>query len=69
MADWFAERTAIIIGCASGIGLAIASKLLALGSKLTIVDRDRAALQTALGTRSEILTIEADVTDRRQVGR
>ncbi len=58
----FADRTAIITGGASGIGLATARLLTARGARVAILDRDipdRVA--------SEYLAIQADVTDDEQV--
>lgn len=68
---------ALITGAASGIGLAAAKRFAAIGLDIIIVDRDQAALSTALRTLAEnrdnaatdftgssILTIDADVGDR-----
>ena len=41
------DRTAVITGAASGIGLAAAAKLASLGMKLCLADIDAAALDRA----------------------
>ncbi|MDN4984326.1 SDR family oxidoreductase [Bradyrhizobium sp. WYCCWR 13022] len=69
MSQWFVDRVAIVTGGASGIGLAVASKLLSLGVQLAVVDRDGSALQGAFGGVDKVLKIEADVSDRIQVER
>jgi NAD(P)-dependent dehydrogenase (short-subunit alcohol dehydrogenase family) len=69
MENWFGGRVAIVTGGASGIGLAVASKLLALGTKVAVVDKDKSALQKAYGDRSDVLPLEADVRERSQVER
>lgn len=65
------ERTAIVTGGASGIGLAIAERLATDGNAVAIFDRDGAAADaaaqkiTAGGGRAIGVTV--DVTDRAQI--
>ena len=61
-------RHAVITGGASGIGFAIAQRMLASGGGLTLWDRDEAALKTAtanLGTASHGVSV--DVTNQASV--
>jgi NAD(P)-dependent dehydrogenase (short-subunit alcohol dehydrogenase family) len=63
-------RGAVITGGASGIGLATARRLTALGMRVCIADLDRAALQAASeelaglarGGAKDVLAVEADVS-------
>lgn len=58
------DKTALITGGASGIGLAIARRFLAEGARVAITGRNRAALDAAVaGLGGEVLAIEADTTD------
>lgn len=59
----FDGRVAVITGGASGVGLALARRLLGEGAKVVIVDRDAAALDAALaGTDPRrVLAVRADV--------
>ena len=41
----FSGRVAAVTGAASGIGLACATRLAALGAKVALIDRDAAAAQ------------------------
>jgi NAD(P)-dependent dehydrogenase (short-subunit alcohol dehydrogenase family) len=65
------DRTAIVTGGASGIGLAIAERLAADGLAVAIFDRDitagtdAAAKLAAAGARA--IAVEVDVTDRVQI--
>ena len=61
-------RHAVITGGASGIGFAIAQRMLASGGSVTLWDRDEAALKTAtanLGTASKGVSV--DVTNQASV--
>jgi 3alpha(or 20beta)-hydroxysteroid dehydrogenase len=58
----FQGQVAIVTGGAGGLGTALASKLLAEGARVALVDRDEAALERVAGELGEVLTIPADVT-------
>jgi 3-oxoacyl-[acyl-carrier protein] reductase len=61
-----AGRTAVVTGAARGIGHAIAERLLTSGARVSLWDRDAAALDGAarsLGERGEVHTATVDVTD------
>ena len=66
-----AGRTAVVTGGASGIGLAVARHLGAVGMRLLLADIDEAALADAAGdlrTRGlEVETLRTDVSDAAQV--
>ena len=59
----FQDKTAVITGGASGVGLALAHQLLGVGANVVIVDRDTAALaQAQAGMDSaRVLGVQADV--------
>jgi 3-oxoacyl-[acyl-carrier protein] reductase len=60
----------LITGGASGIGLAIARKLLAQGSTVALVDLGAERLQAAARQLSgDVLTFEADITSEESVNR
>jgi len=66
----FAGRTAVVTGGAAGIGLAVAARLAASGARVSLWDRDAAALSQAAGTLSDGAHIEAlDVADDAAVAR
>src|SRR5262249_31741074 len=65
------DRVAVVTGAASGMGLAIARHLAALGNRIGLVDLQRDA---ALGTAAELrgggaapVAVAADATDRAAV--
>lgn len=60
----FDGLTALVTGGASGIGLATASLLAAHGTRVAVLDRDRAALDV---TEGDLVAVEADVTDDASV--
>ncbi len=63
-------HAAIVTGSARGIGLAIAARLLAAGAKVSLWDRDAAALDAAAATLSgDVHTAAVDVTDFAAVSR
>jgi NAD(P)-dependent dehydrogenase (short-subunit alcohol dehydrogenase family) len=58
------NRTALVTGGASGIGLAIADALSEAGAAVTIADRDEAALEVAvLGLRTKDRAVEGVLMD------
>ncbi len=62
----FKDRVAVITGGAAGIGFAIAQRLAASGAKVSLWDRDSAALakaQASLGAAADVRVVEvADAT-------
>ena len=69
-------RAAVITGAASGIGLAVAEKLAALGMKVCLSDIDGAALQKAAAAVSKsarisgnVIIVPADVSKAQDVER
>ena len=65
----FSGRTAVVTGGAAGIGLAVASRIVAEGGKVALWDRDPTAIEAAtakLGSAS--LGIALDVSDWDAVG-
>jgi 3alpha(or 20beta)-hydroxysteroid dehydrogenase len=68
---FFENRTAVITGGASGVGLALAHQLLGVGANVVIVDRDAAAMEQALqgmdGARA--IGVPADVAQPADVQR
>ena len=66
----FAGRAAVITGGATGIGLAIAQRLVASGGRVSLWDRDAAALDSAaamLGADAPTHTQTVDVADADSV--
>src|SRR5690606_21099126 len=65
-----AGRHALVTGGARGIGLACAQALLRRGAALTLLGRDRAALDAAvadLGRHGAVRAVSADIADERSV--
>jgi 3-oxoacyl-[acyl-carrier protein] reductase len=61
-------RTAVITGGAAGIGLAIAQRLAASGARVSLWDRDRAALEAARdAVGAAVYTAVMDVTSESDV--
>jgi NAD(P)-dependent dehydrogenase (short-subunit alcohol dehydrogenase family) len=61
-----AGQAAVVTGAARGIGLAIAERLLQSGARVSLWDRDRAALEAAaagLAAPDDVHTAVVDVTD------
>ncbi|HZU65269.1 MAG TPA: glucose 1-dehydrogenase [Novosphingobium sp.] len=66
----FTDKTVIITGAASGLGLAAAHRLAAEGARLLLVDRNAAALEAAIATLpagSEAAAHIADVARQEEV--
>src|SRR4029077_19135467 len=64
----FSGRVAAVTGAASGIGLACATRLAALGAKVALIDRDTAAAQAGaaqIGTSA--IGVGADVSNAEEV--
>ena len=63
-------KVALVTGAARGIGLAIATRFLAESYRVAMIDIDGQALRLAaqdLAGRGEVLALECDVSDPRQV--
>ena len=63
----FAGRTAIITGGGSGLGLAVAKRIVLEGGKVALWDIDGEALTRASKTFDVALTVQLDVTDVQAV--
>ncbi len=66
----FTDRTAVVTGGASGIGLGMVQNFLDLGMKVAIIDYNPRYLEEIRQTfagRNDVLVLEADVGDREQV--
>jgi NAD(P)-dependent dehydrogenase (short-subunit alcohol dehydrogenase family) len=62
-ADRFAGRRAVVTGGASGIGLGVATRLVAEGASVCLWDRDQAALDRAVGELgSQSSAVQVDIT-------
>jgi 3-oxoacyl-[acyl-carrier protein] reductase len=60
----FDQRVAVITGGASGVGLEVAARIVAEGGKVSLWDRDAAALAKAAATLGGAAhTVQVDVTD------
>jgi short-subunit dehydrogenase len=68
-----AEKRALVTGASSGLGLVIARKLAAAGTRVALVARDEAKLQAAVASiplsEHRALAISADITQQADVDR
>lgn len=70
MSDNFNQQVAIVTGAASGLGLAISTKLQGLGATVALIDRGGEALDNAAGGLGErAVGITCDVTSLHDVER
>ena len=61
---WLKDKTVVILGGSSGIGLATAQAALAAGAKVIITGRSRDRLEAArLAIQADVRTVALDVTD------
>ncbi|MBG9377420.1 SDR family oxidoreductase [Panacibacter sp. DH6] len=67
MNELFSGQVAVITGAASGLGLAIAQKLLSQSVKLALFDKDISLLKKALVNTEHAMLYETDVTDETAV--
>ncbi len=71
--DNFEGKTAVVTGGASGVGLALASRLADLGARIVLADRDVAALATALddlvARGAEAIAVPTDVAEPESLDR
>ncbi|MEP7062673.1 MAG: SDR family NAD(P)-dependent oxidoreductase [Betaproteobacteria bacterium] len=63
----FSNRTAVVTGGAAGIGLAIARRLQASGARVSLWDRDGAALHAAAPSVGDAHHVALDVSDATAV--
>jgi NAD(P)-dependent dehydrogenase (short-subunit alcohol dehydrogenase family) len=61
------SRTALVVGGSSGIGLAAARRLLALGAEVHIVGRNEQTLRTAADSEPGLICHQADGGDPEQI--
>ena len=62
-----AVKVALVTGAARGIGLAVAKAFLAQGYRVALLDIDAATLATAAKALGDVLALECDVADPKQV--
>jgi NAD(P)-dependent dehydrogenase (short-subunit alcohol dehydrogenase family) len=67
MSDRLRQKTALVTGAGSGIGMAVADRFLAEGARVVYADRDLDAAQRAAGTNGRAARVdisdETDITD------
>lgn len=63
------EKTALVVGAASGMGRIHARRLASRGMKVAIADRDEKGLAETNAGHPEMLRLPCDVTDPESVGR
>ena len=69
MIEQFKDQVAIVTGAASGLGLAIATKLHAEGARVAMLDLNQKAVQAASQQVGENATpFPVDITDETQIG-
>ncbi len=64
-----ANRTILVTGGATGIGLALASAFLERGNRVIVASRSRAALDRAAAAHPGLATFELDVADPASIAR
>jgi NAD(P)-dependent dehydrogenase (short-subunit alcohol dehydrogenase family) len=69
VASRYEGRTAIVTGAASGIGRAIAMRLIAEGANVSLWDRNEGSLSEAAGEMGAAHRVVLDITDFDQVNR
>lgn len=69
MNDQFKDQVAIITGAASGLGLAIAKKLVSEGAKVAMLDLSRSLHAVAEEAGAGFAAYDVDVTNESQVNR
>lgn len=73
LAAYFGNQHVIITGGSSGIGLALAQKLVALGAEVTLVARRQALLEQARAQLAQgsakVHTLALDISDQAEVNR
>ncbi|EKS66482.1 MULTISPECIES: SDR family NAD(P)-dependent oxidoreductase [Caballeronia] len=63
----FTNRAAVVTGGAQGIGYAVAQRLFEGGARVSLWDRDEAALANARARLGDVQTVLVDLTDRDAV--